>query len=50
LRRLWPRLKNTKMPKLAEHLQSTIHSNYPTIIYNPPEGTPPWDTDGGEPV
>jgi hypothetical protein len=44
LRRLWPRLRNSGMPLLAAHMESTIHIDQLNIAYHPPAGTPPWTT------
>jgi hypothetical protein len=46
LRRLWDRLRAGGMPLLAAHLERTIHFDRPSIVYHPPAGTPPWDTEG----
>jgi hypothetical protein len=42
LRRLWPRLRDNKMPQLADHLEQSIRCNYPSIAYIPPDGTSSW--------
>jgi hypothetical protein len=34
LRRLWVRLGQAKMPKLADHLEATIEFNRPQVTYN----------------
>jgi hypothetical protein len=42
--RLWRRL--TRMPKLAAHLESAIKCMFPHVTYDPPSGSPKWETDG----
>jgi hypothetical protein len=46
LRRLWPRLREGKMPLLADHLESAIRFEQPSITYQTPVGAFPWDTEG----
>jgi len=46
LRRLWPRLRETRMSALADHLERAIQIDRPHITYHPPVDTPPWDTEG----
>lgn len=42
LKRLYGRLEDNGMPKLAAHLKCSIQFARPTITYNPPTGTPSW--------
>jgi hypothetical protein len=43
LHRLWPRLRQTGMPALADHLENAIHFNRPHIIYLSLSDTLLWD-------
>jgi hypothetical protein len=42
MRRLWPRLREAGMPKLAEHLERSISFDYPNLTYQPPANAAPW--------
>jgi hypothetical protein len=42
LRRLWPRLAETRMPGLAAHLERFVQFDKPLITYHPSAGTPPF--------
>jgi hypothetical protein len=46
LRRLFPRLREAKMPLLADHLEGAIRFDQPFIAYYPPGGALPWNTEG----
>jgi hypothetical protein len=45
LSRLWARLRESRMSSLAAHLQDAIQFNLPHVTYQPPDGTPPWNTE-----
>jgi hypothetical protein len=43
IRDLYPRLEEKGMPNLAKHLRAYICMNIPTLKYDPPADTRPWD-------